>query len=467
MAHATVPTPRRQVAHTCQQLHHHPGLPFADHLPAQRIEQTLRSLGHTFRHRLFCPALTLWTFLSQVLDPDHSCRAAVARVLAWRVRRGLPPCSADTGAYCKARQRLPQELLAQLTRDTGHEGLSQAAPAWCWQGRPVKVVDGTGLSMPDTKANRKHYPPSRQARPGCGFPLMRLVVLFSLAVGTVLDAAFSPHRGQGTGELSLWRTLEHGLQAGDVLLADRGFCCFWTLAQAQARGADAVLRLHQGWIKDARWGRRLGAGSRGLRLLKPTRPAWLEAADYQALPEQLHLRTVAVRVRQRGFRTKRLIVVTTLLDPVAVPASALAELYRMRWQVELDLRSLKQTLQMDILRGRTPDLVAKEVWAHFLAYNVVRLVMAQAARRAGLSPRQLSVAGAVQQLTAFGPHLREAGSAAEVLALWEALWVAVGRQRVVPRPNRIEPRAVKRRGKAYPYLGVPRRQSRKRLKAVG
>lgn len=467
MSHATVSSPRRQVAHACQQLHQNPGLPFADHLPAARIEQTLRALGHTFRHRLFCPALTLWTFLSQVLDADHSCRAAVARVLAWRVRRGLPPCAADTGAYCKARKRLPQEVLAQLTRDTGQEGLGQAAPAWRWLGRTVKVVDGTGLSMPDTPANHKHYPPSVQARPGCGFPLMRLVVLFSLAVGTVLDAAFGPHRGQGTGELSQWRTLEHGLQAGDVLLADRGFCCYWTLAQAQARGADAVLRLHSGWVKDARWGRRLGRGGRRLRLCKPGRPAWMEEATYAALPEQLELRTVTVRVRQRGFRTKRLQVVTTLLDPVAAPATALAELYRARWQVELDLRSLKQTLQMDILRGRTPELVAKEVWAHLLAYNVVRLVMAEAARRVAVSPRQLSVAGAVQQLAAFAPPLREAASAAEVLTLWEALLVAVARHRVGKRPNRIEPRAVKRRGKAYPYLCVPRRQSRKRLAAAG
>jgi len=467
MSHATANNSRRQVAHTAQQLHQQPGLPFADHLPPHRIEAILQQLGRTFRHRLFCPALTLWTFLSQVLDPDHSCRAAVARVLAWRVRHGLPPCSADTGAYCRARQRLPQELLAQLTRDTGQEGLAQAASAWCWLGRPVKVVDGTGLSMPDTKANRRHYRQSRQARPGCGFPLMRLVVLFSLAVGTVLDAAFGPHRGQGSGELSLWRTLQQGLQPGDVLLADRGFCCFWTLAQAQARGADAVLRLNSGWEKDARWGRRLGAGGRRLRLVKPAQPAWLEAAAYQALPEQLSLRTVAVRVRQRGFRTQRLVVVTTLLDPVAVPASAVAALYRARWQVELDLRSLKQTLQMDILRGRTPDLVAKEVWAHLLAYNLVRLVMAAAAQRAGMSPRQLSVAGAVQQLVAFAPLLREAGSAAEALALWEALLVAVGRHRVGKRPNRVEPRAVKRRGKAYPYLGVPRKQSRARLAAAG
>jgi hypothetical protein len=321
--------------------------------------------------------------------------------------------------------------------------------------------------MPDTPANQKHYPPSSQARPGCGFPLLRLVVLFSLAVGTVLDAAFGPHRGQGTGELSLWRTLEQGLQAGDVLLADRGFCCFWTLAQALARGADAVLRLHQGWVKDARWGQRLGRGGRLLRLRKPAWPAWLAVADYQALAEELVLRTVAVRVRQRGFRTRRLVVVTTLLDPLAVPASALAELYRARWQVELDLRSLKQTLQMDILRGRTPALVVKEVWAHLLAYNVVRLLMAQAALRAGVSARQLSVAGAVQQLQAFAPCWRETVEATERQRLWEALLAAVGRHRVGQRPNRVEPRAVKRRAKAYPWLGVPRQQSRARLAAVG
>lgn len=467
MAHATPTRPGRQVALACQQLHEAPGLPFADHLSQQRIDQAVRQQGRSFRHRLFCPAVTLWTFLSQVLDPDHSCRAAVARLLAWRVRRGLAPCSADSGAYCKARQRLPEEVLAQLTRDTGQQLLAQAAPSWLWQGRPVKVVDGTGLSMPDTAANQKHYPPSGRSRPGCGFPLMRLVVLFSLAVGTALDAAFAAYRGKGTGELSLWRTLQRGLQPGDVLLADRGFCCYWTLAQARERGADAVLRIHSSWEKDARSGRRLRQGGRLLRLRKPRRPEWLAEADYEALADELWLRTVPVRVRQRGFRTRAFVVVTTLLDPVAVSAASLAELYRARWQAELDLRSLKQTLQMDILRGRTPAMVAKEVWAHLLAYNVVRLVMREAALRAGVAPRQLSVAAAVQQLNAFLPYLRETASAAQALRLWGEMLVAVGRQRVGGRPDRIEPRAVKRRAKAYPWLMVPRAQSRARLAAAG
>jgi hypothetical protein len=212
----------------------------AEHLPEEQIDRALRQHGTAFRHRLFSPAVTLWTFLGQVLDPDHSCRAAVARLLAWRVSQGRAPCSADTGAYCRARAQLPQGARAQLTRDSGQKLLAQAPPSWLWPGRKVKVVDGTGLSMPDTPANRQQYPQSGAARPGCGFPLMRLVVLFSLAVGTVLDAAFAPYRGKGTGEASLCRALPVGLEKGDVLLGDRNFCSYWIIAAAWARGADAV-----------------------------------------------------------------------------------------------------------------------------------------------------------------------------------------------------------------------------------
>jgi hypothetical protein len=201
------------------------------------IHNTLRTVGGFFRHRLFTPAVTLWTFLSQLLDPDHSCRQAVARLLAWRTAAGLPACSPENSAYCKARGRLPEGLLARRTRDTGAEILQAAADAWLWQGRVVKVVDGTGLSMPDTKENQREYPQPSSQKAGVGFPLLRLVVLFALSVGTVLDAAFGRYQGQGTGETSLFRTLHEQLQDGDVLLADRYDCTYFEMAAALARGS--------------------------------------------------------------------------------------------------------------------------------------------------------------------------------------------------------------------------------------
>ena len=189
MHHALSLVPLRPVAATQRQLLAQREFPFADHLPAEKIHDVCRVLGHTFRERIYTPAVTLWTFLSQVFDPDHSCRQAVARLLAYRVSQGLAPCSADTGAYCRARARLPEELLAALTRRTGAHVTTQAQAEWLWKGRRVKVVDGTGLSMPDTPENQRDYPKSATWPPGVGFPLLRLVVVFSLAVGTVLEAA--------------------------------------------------------------------------------------------------------------------------------------------------------------------------------------------------------------------------------------------------------------------------------------
>jgi hypothetical protein len=466
MTHPTPAPATGQVAAACAPFIDAPGLPFAAHLPEQHVERALTDSGATFRHRLFSPAVTLWTFLSQVLDADPSCRQAVARFLAWRVAGGRAACSADTGGYCKARDRLPEAALARLTRETGHDTLGRAATPWLWKGRPVKVADGTCLSMPDTAANQKEYPQSRRSKPGCGFPLVRVVVLFSLAVGTVLDAAFGKYRGKGEGEPSLFRQLWRSLERGDVLLADRNYCSYWVIAMALRRGVAAVLRLNPRWQKTLPCCKRLGNGNRLLRLVKPPRPSWMGAADYAALPEESWVRVVRVRVRQRGFRTRLLYVATTLREPAEASSAELAELFRARWQAELYLRSLKTTLKMDILRCKDPEMVRKEIWAHLLAYNVVRGVMAQAAQQAGCQPGAVSFAGCVQQLNAFLPYLRAAGSAAERARLWEALLQAVGRHRVGRRPNRVEPRMTKRRAKNFPWLTVPRSVARKRCRAA-
>lgn len=445
-----------------QQLQQAHGLPFADHLPAGLIHRTARTLGLSFRDRIFTPAVTLWTFLSQVLDHDHSCRQAVARLLAFRSARGLRPCSPDTGAYCKARRRLPEKLLQELTRSTGQRVAEEAPAAWLWKGRPVKIVDGTGLSMPDTKANQKAYPKSKKLPAGVGFPVLRLVVVFNLAVGTVLDAALGRRSGKGTGEQSLFRSLWDQLRAGDVLLGDRLYGDFFTLARARARGVDVVTRPAAGRESIRFHGRRTS----DLRIcwIKPPRPDWMGRREYDRLPHCLYLRAVRVLVRQVGFRTKRLVLVTTLRDAAAVTRADLADLYRRRWQAELYLRSLKQGLQMDILRGKTPEMVRKEVWAHLLVYNLVRWVMAQAAAAAGVRADEVSFTGAVQTLNAFLPQLRAVQTAEDAQVLWEVLLWAVGEHRVGQRPDRYEPRAVKRRPKNFPRLRQPREAARARLR---
>ena len=253
------------------------------------------------------------------------------------------------------------------------------------------------------------------------------------------------------------------LERGDVLLADRLFATFWEVARAWTKGVDIVMRMHAGrtpvWFR----GRGHSKGNRRVWWRKPPRPDWLTSADSDALPEWLCLRAVRVDVRQRGFRTRQLVLVTTLIDAVAVSGDDLAALYRRRWQAELNLRSLKETLQMDVLRCQTPEMVRKEVWAHLLVYNIVRAVMAQAAVVAGVRPDEVSFSGALQALNAFLPSLRAAATAAEAARRWQVLLEAIGSHRVGNRPDRYEPRAKKRRPKRYPRLKEPRAAARRRL----
>jgi hypothetical protein len=464
MTPATPSRRRRQGARLQQQFAQAPGLPFADLLAAPQVAQALRDEHVTFRQRLFAPLVTLWVFLSQGLDADHACAAAVARFLAWRAARGLAPCSADTAAYGKARRRLPEGVLARWTRASGRQLQDQAPPHWRWEGRTVKVVAGTTVSMPATPANQKAFPQSRSPKPGVGFPLARLGVLFSLAVGTVLDAAWGRYPGKQTGETALCHTVHDNLEPGDILLADGYFGSYGELALAPQRGADVVCRLHQRRRADVRRGRRLENGDHVVRWTKPARPAWMNEAPYAALPATRAVREVRVRVRHPGFRTKCLLVATTLLDPVATPPSDVAVRYRMRWLAELDLRALKQTLQMDVRRCQTPALVPKEGWAHRLASNRVRGLMARAADEAGWLPVQLRFKAAVQAVAAFAAVLWTA-PAAELEALCQRLREILVSREVGHRSNRYEPRARKRRPKESPLVNESRQQARARLAA--
>jgi IS4 transposase len=464
MSNCTARKQTRQIEMLRTQFAQADGLAFADVLPEERLTAALREEGAAWRDCVYTPLLTLWAFLGQVISPDGSCRAAVARVLAWLVSRGERPCLPQTHAYCKARQRLPESLFVRLTRETG-QALHQGALAdWRWHGRRVKLVDGTTATMPDTAANQAAYPQLTTQQPGLGFPIVRLVVVFCLGCGAVIDAALGRYQGKKTGENALLRTLFDAFVAGDVLLADRYFSGYFDIASWQQRSVDVVTQLHQRRRWDRQRGRRLGPNDRRVVWTKPQRPAWMDPETYAGMPDELVVRLARVRVRVPGFRTKVVVVVTTLLDADVYSAGALAELYRARWHAELDLRCLKSTLGMDVLRCKTPEMVRKEIWAHLLAYNLIRTLMARAAQEIGGTPRDLSFKGTLQTLREFAERLQEArGQRREELYEW--LLIAIGAHQVNDRPDRIEPRARKRRPKPYPHLMQPRCVARKQLGA--
>lgn len=439
-----------------------PGCPFADCLSEQRLQRLADEHGLAFG-TVFTPAVTLWAFLCQCLSASKSCASAVARVLVLRVGLGLPPCSENPGAYCKARAKLPVAFLRRLTYEVADEAESQAPADWLCQGRHVHYADGTTVSGPDTEANQAAYPQSANQKPGLGFPLLRLVVLLSAATAMVRAAACGPFVGKGTGETSLLKGLLDRLGTKDILVADSYYCVWWLFAQLHQRGIGGVFRLHQTRKADFAKGNVLGPGDHVVNWNKPADcPAGLTAEEFAALPPRLEVREVLVQVQCPGFRPKKLVVATNLLKVEDFSAAAIRTLYLGRWNVELDIRSIKQTLKMEILRGKTPEMLRREIWGHLLAYNLIRQQMAQAALARGRLPRQLSLALAQALLNEFRPLLLLAEG-----AVWQAavhtLQGALAQHVVGKRPGRREPRKLKRRPKDCKLLNEPRRQAQAKL----
>jgi hypothetical protein len=422
-------------------------------LPSERIEAACRQANYQDHGTVYTAVVTMHMFLAQVLRADRGCQSAVCALAAHRSAQRQPPCSADTGGYCKARQRIPEPVYADLLRQSA-DALERQAPAeWRWCQRAVRVVDGSTLLIPDTPENRGEYPLQRGLTPGCHFPVVRILVIFVLVTGAVLDAALRPYQGKGTGETGMLRDLAERFAAGDVLLGDRYFAGFWDLAWWQQRGLDVVTRLPASRRSDFRRGRRLGPNDHLVHWRRTARPDWLTAEQALELPAELTLREVRVRVTTPGFRTRVVIVVTTLLDAAAYSAEKLAELYRRRWQAELNLRSLKTHLGMEQLRTKQPATLRKEFAMHLLGYNAVRRVVLEAARNHGLEPRQISFTGALQTLREFLARLHPSHCRTRWLA---DLLTLVAQLEVGHRPNRVEPYAVKRRPKDYPPLNQPR-----------
>jgi len=446
------------------------GLPFSELLSEEEIQQAFEEEDALFGQEeddVYTPALTLWTFLSQVLHSgvERSCEAAVARLRTLCVALAIRGPSPDSGAYCRARAKISEVVLQRLAYAVA-DALERMIPKdWLWQGRHVKMVDGSTLQAPDTDANQEEWPQPSSQQSGLGFPMLRICAITSLATGALCGFAEGPYKGKETGETALLRSMFDRLQAGDVLLGDCYFCSFFMIALLQKRKVDVVFRQHQCRETNFRQGQRLGPKDHIVRWSKPQRPSWMDESTYAELPDEIVVRELAVTVTVPGFRPEEIIVVTTLTNSQRYSREALSDLFRQRWHVELDLRSIKVQMHMEDLRCTWPEMVRKEIWAHCLAYNLIRKTMAQAALAHERDVRSISFSAALQAVAGV---LGQASVADEQLleALVEDKLESIAYRKVGHRPNRVEPRAVKRRPRKQKLLTTSRDEARAELGAA-
>lgn len=435
------------------------GLPFGRLLSREYVLSVLESAGHKYRNRLFCPLVVLWGWLSQCLSQDKSLNEVVSRVVANRVASGLPSCSASSAAYSKARSRFPEAVMVRMAKEIGRKMHESSDDSWHWRGRPVFLADGTGFSMPDTPENQLAYPQVKTQKAGLGFPIMRAVALISLATGAVVDLAFAKHEGKGTGESSLLRSMMDTLNAGDVLVADKYYPSYFTIVMLQQRGVDLVSISHASRPINFSEGEVLGPSDHIAEWKKPQRPDWMDLETYRQMPKTIKVREFAINIEGRDGSAQTVTVIATITDPT-IPQNEISDLYWQRWNCEVDIRSIKHSLHMDVLRCKTPEMVRKEIWCHILAYNLLRGTMVETAKRHDVLPRELSIKGTMQAVESFTPAMM-ATEGSDVL--YDAFLTTVSAHRVGNRPGRQEPRFKKRRPVWGDYMTIPRHQSRRKL----
>ncbi len=441
---------RQKIAMLKQQFLQSDTGPFDQLLGDREISAFANELVEPHRERIYPPLDTLRLFVGQVLSADRACQDVVGRRLSERVAHGQSVSALNTGSYCDARQRLPTILPVTLGNMIGERLEAMTPSTWRWQGRCVKLFDGTTITMPDTPSNQQTYPQSPEQKPGLGFPIARIGALIGLTSGAILGYRVAACKGKGTGEQSLLANLLTHLNDRDVLLADALLATWWIIHGARSRGADVVMPQHGVRITDFTKGKRLGKHGHQVQWPRPPKPKAMSAEEYASYPEFIEMREVEVDGR---------ILVTTLLDPVFAPGQTLGALYKMRWNIEVDFRNIKATLEMDVLRCKSQPMVDKEIAVYFMAYNLVRWAMAKAALLADILPRALSFAGAKRLLCTFADQLRRT-SGNQVRTLITTVTACIATLRLPFRPDRIEPRARKRRPKNLPLLTVPRQVAR-------
>lgn len=427
---------------------------FGQYIPSVLLGPAASGSGS--RQRLFSIRTTFWAFLAQVLNPQGSCREALRKLQAWQAACTTQPASSGTSAYCQARNRLPLPLLKQIHERVALEVDRQRLGDEEF-GRPVKMVDGTSASMPDTAANQNVWPQTKAQKPGCGFPFARLVGLFNLGNGVLIDWAEGSKHDH---ESKLFRSLWKHLHRGDLLVGDRGFCSYATLARLSQRGVDSLMRIHQARGFSFAQGKRLGSRDRLILWERPIQrlQGW-SREQWKGLPPTLPLRLVEIRVDVPGFRVHSYVIVTTLLDPIEWPAQRLGRLYFRRWAVELFFRDIKISIGMDVLRCKSPAMVRREIIMHAIAYNCIRGLMQRAATAYHTPVERISFKGTVDALRQWADaiHIHH-GKPRKQAEMINTLLRLLAKDLVPYRPARVEPRAKKRRAKGYQLMNKPRDQ---------
>jgi len=415
--------------------------------------QRLLSECREFRDRVYTPIKTVFVFIKQVLNTDKSCKKAVAGVAVEQISAGEKPVSSNTGPYCKARQRLPEETVHELEKEIGSAPLKNAPRKWKPFGRNLKVFDGSTVKMADTMKNQNEFPQHKNQKKGAGFPIARFVVVMSLTVVTVIDYAIGAYKGKGTGESSLLRNIFTCIEKGDIALGDRYFPNFFLMADLSKIGADGIF-LGQGQRQyDFRSGECLGKNDHIVFWKKPYKPSWMTQKEYDSYPD---------KIRVREFKVAGNVYVTTFLNANKYHKKELASIYERRWDVEINLKSIKAIMNMDMLSCKTPDMVKKEIGMHFLAYNVIRIIMTEACIRHNTIPWKVSFKGTLQLLAEFMPHFLNS-STRKNKTLYAEMLTLIAKNKVGNRPGRVEPRVIKQRHKPFPALKRQRSVEKERL----
>jgi hypothetical protein len=446
----------------------HPGVSFASVLTAEKIAQIFRKHGGWFgENRIYNTAVVLWAFLGQVLrdGKEASCQSAVASIISFCLQSGQDAPTEDTGDYCRARAKLSESAIRELSTEIANDAEHLADDSWLWKRRHAKLVDGFTFTMPDTAKNQAQFPHPRTQKKGVGLPIARSIVILSLATAMVMDGVLGPYKGKETGESALLRQMMNSLTAGDVVVFDRYYCSFMMIAQLLNQNVDVCARLHHLRHADFRKGRRLGKYDHIIVWTKPLKPAWMSATAYSDIPESLELRELRYAIVEKGKRTKSITVVTTLTDIDEYSKEEIAELYGYRWNSELDIRSVKDTMNLSHVRCKSPDMVRVEFRTTFLAYNLIRLTAASAAFRSDQKPRSISFTSTCQfVLSGWAVHASGLMSDKALRRVCDQLLKRIAKCRVGNRPGRLEPRVIKRRRHGYPLMQKPRHVLQKELR---
>lgn len=445
-----------------------PGLPFANVLSAERIERIFAKHGNLFGSgAIYSTAVMVWSFLGQVLrnGKEASCQAAVSFVVAYCLQQRIPAPTSDTGDYCRARAKLSEAALRDLTYEVAAEVEEQADPAWLWLGLHAKLVDGFTFTMPDTQKNQAEYPQPKSQKPGVGLPIARAVVVVSLATACVMDCAVGPYAGKETGETALLRQLLGSFDPGDVAVMDRFYCSFMMIALLLGQDVQVCARMHQRRHVDFRRGRRLGKYDHIIVWTKPQRPTWMDQGTYDKIPKTLEMREIRYNVVQPGYRSQTITIATTLTDAKMYSKEDIAELYGFRWNSELDIRSIKDSLNLGHVRCKSPEMVRKELCATLLGYNLIRTAAAAAALLHDKQPRQISFTSTCQYVLSSWMLLScQLITADRLENHCRQLLTQIASCEVGNRPGRLEPRVLKRRRHGYKLMQKPRSVLRAKLR---